>query len=78
MSCGVGHRLSSDLALLLLWLWFRAATAAPIQPLAWELPYAMGAVLKKEREREENSCIRGSHCDSVTQEPNVVSVRMQV
>ena len=38
MSCGVGHRCGSDLALL--WLWCRPAPAALIQPLAWELPYA--------------------------------------
>ena len=31
----------------LLWLWCRAAAAAQIQPLAWEFPYAEGAVLKK-------------------------------
>ena len=45
MSCGVGRRHGSDLAFL--WLWRRPAATAPIQPLAWELPYAMGAVLKK-------------------------------
>ena len=39
MSCGVGHRGGSDLALL----WHRSAAAAPIQPLAWELPYAPSA-----------------------------------
>ena len=43
--CGVGHRHSSDLALL--WLWRRSAVAALIQPLAWELPYAVGAALKR-------------------------------
>ena len=32
---GVGHRHSSDPALL--WLWCRLATAAQIQPLDWEL-----------------------------------------
>ena len=31
----------------LLWLWCRPATAALIQPLAWELPYATGAALKR-------------------------------
>ena len=31
----------------LLQLWSRPAAAAPIQPLARELPYAMGADLKK-------------------------------
>ena len=45
MSCGVGCRHGSDLALL--WLWRRPAAVAPIQPLAWELPYAEGAVLKR-------------------------------
>ena len=30
-----------------LWLWHRPAAAAPIQSLAWELPYATGATLKK-------------------------------
>ena len=34
----VGHRCGSDLVLL--WLWCRPAAAAPIQPLAWKLPYA--------------------------------------
>ena len=32
VSCGVGHRLGSDPALL--WLWHRLAAAAPIRPLA--------------------------------------------
>ena len=27
----------------------RAAATAPIQPLAWELPYATGVALKKEK-----------------------------
>ena len=43
MSCGIHHRPGSDLALLWLWL----ADVAPIQPLAWEHPYATGAALKK-------------------------------
>ena len=57
VSCGVGRRRSSDLALL--WLWYSPAAVAPIQPLAWELLYAVGAALKsknkikkKERKRE--------------------------
>ena len=33
----------------LLWLWCRPATAAPIQPLAWEIPYAPVAQKKKEK-----------------------------
>ena len=40
MSCEVGCRRGSDPAL---WLWRRLACVAPIQPLAWEPPYAAGA-----------------------------------
>ena len=32
-----------------LWLWCRPAAAAPIQPLAWELPYAMRCSPKKKK-----------------------------
>ena len=45
MSCGVGCRCGSDPALL--WLWHRPAAMAPIRPLAWEPPYAVGVALKK-------------------------------
>jgi len=41
MSCGVGHRCGLDPALLRLWC--RLVATAPIQPLAWEPPYAMGS-----------------------------------
>ena len=44
VSCGVGHKQSSNPALL--WLWRRPAAVAPVQPLAWELPYATGVALK--------------------------------
>ena len=33
-------------------LWFRPAAVALIQPLAWVLPYATGAALKRKKERE--------------------------
>ena len=45
MSCGVGCRYGSDLAFM--GLWCRPEAVALIQPLAWELPHAMGAALKK-------------------------------
>ena len=51
MSCDVGRRRGSDPALL--WLWWRPAATAPIGPLAWELPYAMGAALKKRQKTED-------------------------
>ena len=49
MSCGVGRRRSLDLALLWLWL----AATAPIRPLAWEPPFAVGAVLKKTKRQKD-------------------------
>ena len=44
LSCGVGRRFGSDLVLL--WLWHRLVAVAPIQSLAWELPYDRGTALK--------------------------------
>ena len=57
MSCGVGGTCSLEPALL--WLWCRPAATIPIRPLAWELQYAMGAALKrqkrqKKKKKEEN------------------------
>ena len=40
MSCGVGPRCGSDLALP--WLWSRLAAATLIPPLAWEILSATG------------------------------------
>ena len=51
MSCAVGCRCSWDLALL--WLWYRPESAAPIRPLAWELPHALGVALKKKKKTKE-------------------------
>ena len=63
MSCGVGCRRGSDPALL--WLWRRPVATAPIQPLAWEPPYAAGAAQemakrqkKKKKGNEEVQTIR--------------------
>ena len=47
MSCGAGRRCGLDATLL--WLWHRQGAIALIQPLAWELPYAASAALKKEK-----------------------------
>ena len=51
MSCGVGCRRGSDLALL--WLWHRLATTAPIRSLVWEPPYAVGAALKGQKAKKK-------------------------
>ena len=66
MSCGVGCKSSSDLEWLWLWLWLwrRLAATAPIQPLAWECPYAMGAALKKikDKKKKKEKNIKGENC----------------
>ena len=43
------------LGLELLWLWFRLAATVPIQPLAWELPYAVDVALKKAKPSKQAS-----------------------
>ena len=48
-SSGAGCRHGLDLALL--WLWYRPATA-PIQPLAWEPPYAKSTALKRPKKKK--------------------------
>ena len=53
MSYGVGHRRGSDPALL--WLRYRPAAVAPIQPLAWESPYASGEALKRKKEKKQKN-----------------------
>ena len=50
LSCGVGHICGLDL--MLLWLWGRLEVAALIHPLAWELPYALGAALKSKKKKK--------------------------
>ena len=50
MSCGIGHRRGSDP--MLLWLWHRPMATAPIPPLAWEPPYAVGVALKRQKKKE--------------------------
>ena len=49
MSCGVGRRLGSDLALL--WLWRRPGATAPIRTLAWEPPCASGMAPEKTKKK---------------------------
>ena len=34
---------------VLLWLWLRLTAAAQIEPLAWEIPYALVAALKRKK-----------------------------
>ena len=50
--CRLQLWLRSGSELMSLWLWCRLAAAAPIQPLAWELPYATQVVLKRRKKEE--------------------------
>ena len=34
---------------MLLWQWYRLVATAPVRPLAWEPPYAVGADLKSKK-----------------------------
>ena len=53
------------LDLALLWLWCRLAAMALIQPLAWELPHALGVALKTPKKKfiliMHNTLFLGSH-----------------
>ena len=66
VSCGIGHRLGSADPTLL-WLWCR-----PIQPLAWELPYATGAAIKKpkkEKTMQLHKTMGGKRCKEEQKNP---------
>ena len=50
--CGIGRKCGSDLVLL--WLWHRPVVIAPIGPLAWEPPYAVGSGPRKGKKTKQN------------------------
>ena len=56
MGYGVGCRRGSDPALL--WLWYRRAAVAPLRPLAWEPPHAVGAALKNKQTNKNDLLTR--------------------
>ena len=59
MSCGAGHRHGLDLALL--WLWYRLAAAAAIQPLTWEPPHTAGVAIKAKQNKTNKKLVKVSH-----------------
>ena len=59
MSCGVGHRGSSEP--LWLWLWWRQVATAPIPPLAWKPPYAAGGVALKRKGKKKKKEVMSNH-----------------
>ena len=61
VSCSVGHRCGLDTSLL--WLWHRLVVTAPIQPLAWEPPNAIGCSPKSKNKNLQRlfSDMRNGH-----------------
>ena len=51
MSYGVGRRCSSDPELL--WLWHGPVATAPIRPLAWKPPHAVGGPRKDRKTKKK-------------------------
>ena len=49
----------------LLWLWCRPAATALIRPLAWELPYAVGAALEKTKIKIKNKYLDGNILNNI-------------
>ena len=66
MGSGVGHRHGLDLALL----WCRPVATAPIQPLGWERPYAMGVALKRSKKEKEVNFIMKNMVNSSGRQNN--------
>ena len=68
MNCGVGCRRGSDPALL--WLWRRPMATAPIRPLVWEPPYAVGVALeiakRQKKKKGRNEPIYKTETDAQT------------
>ena len=71
MSCAVGCRRDSDSKLL--WLWRRPVATAPIRPLAFEIPYAVGVAQKmanrkkkkKKKKRDQYLLLYQAHAVSL-------------
>ena len=64
MSRGVGCRLGLDPVLL--WLWCRPAATAPIRPLEWEPPYAVGVAQEMAKRKKKERKKRNVHLEVQT------------
>ena len=71
MNCGVGHRHSLDSELL--WFWCGLVATTPIEPLAWEPPYAARVALEKtKRQKREREIAGSSHCGAEEKNPTSI------
>ena len=73
MSCGVCHRHSLDSVSL--WLWCRLTAVAPIQPLAWEPPYAVGEALNTHTHAHAHTRVR-AHTHTHTNSNNRIKTKV--
>ena len=48
---------------VLLWLWCRLVATDPVRTLAWELPCATGAALKKTKKKEKKRKGKENHIE---------------
>ena len=76
VNCGVGCRPISDLPLLQLWL--RPVATAPIGPLAWEPPYAVGAALGMAKKQKIKINVQGSPLETQQVKSRIVTSVAQV
>ena len=76
MSCGIGCIWGLDLALL--WLRYRPAAVAPIRPLAWEPPCAVGGALKNKQTKKAEWMLRRTLAFSVRGRELIQSVYVKV
>jgi len=59
---------------VLLWLWCRLVATAPIRPLAWELPYAMGVALEKvKRQKKKKKKAQKTNASNLALVPIVIT-----
>ena len=73
MSCGVGRRRGSDPTLLQLWR--RPVAEALIRPLAWEPPYAEGAV--EEMAKRQKKKKKKNHMENCSIYTNFLNMKKQ-
>ena len=52
--------------LVWLWLWCRLTAAAPIRPLAWEIPYGTSAALKNKTKQNKKFLLGSDFCTQGT------------
>ena len=78
MSCGVSRRGSSGPVWL--WLWYRLAAVALIEPLAWDPTYDAGAALKSRKKKKKTSqrTIKIKTNPKVSRRKEIIKIRGEI